>query len=131
MAKSAEQRRQEAEDKVAAEWASQVRPEVLDCRHYGHLWNSGLHTLYKVDGDYVRQLGCGRCGMIRRDATPIGEYGAVRRQYIPPPDYRRDKGDDGSVRIPRYVVAQAIVDQAVVENPTPDILDWHQNRRQW
>lgn len=117
-------KRTEPEDRGAQQWAGTVRLEVLECRQFGHLWVSGMRTLYKWNGHYIREVGCGRCQMIRRDLIPIGEYGQIRRQYFPPEDYRREPGPEGSTKVPRWVIADAVVAKAKVHEAPPDILDW-------
>lgn len=116
-----------AEEKAVIAWAGKVRTEVLVCRQFGHSWTHGLTTVFLIDGDYVRELGCNRCGMRRRDVTPKGEYGTVRRNYVRPPDYGREVMD-GSARVPRWAVAEAVTNRSEERAPTQDLLDWYYKR---
>lgn len=115
------------EEKAVISWAKATRLEVLVCRQFGHSWTHGLTEIYKIGGDLVRELGCGRCGMRRRDVTPLGEYGAVRRNYVSPPDYRREVVE-GSSRVPRWAIADSLVDRSTAAEPTQDLLDWYYKR---
>lgn len=117
-----------SEEREVLKWTRKVRTEVLACRQYGHTWTEGLTVIYKIGGDYVKVLGCGRCGMRRKDATPIGEYGVRRRSYEAPPDYSRERGDGSSVRVPRWAIAEGVVGRSEVEEPTEDLLDWYYKR---
>ena len=116
------------EEKAVIDWAGKVRIEVLACRQFGHSWTHGLTTLFRVRGDYIREVGCGRCGMRRRDVITAGEYGPARRNYLRPPDYARERGDGGSVRIPRWAVADAVVERSTASEPPQDLLDWYYKR---
>lgn len=115
------------EEKAVISWATKTRLEVLVCRQFGHSWTRGLTDIYKVGADLIRELGCGRCGMVRRDVTPLGEYGTIRRSYVAPPDYRREV-TEGSARVPRWAIADSLVDRSRTKEPTQDILDWYYKR---
>ncbi len=117
-----------SDEKAVLAWAKKAPVDILVCRRYGHAWGQGLTTLYKIGGFYVQSIGCTRCGTQRVDATPIGEYGATRRSYQYPSNYTRQRSDEGSVRIPRWAIADAVVDRSHAVEPTQDLVDWFHKR---
>lgn len=109
------------DETIAYEWAKKTRLEVLACRQFGHQWTRGLSTLYKIDNDlHARVLCCNRCGMERTDFYRIGWYGVWKRHYEPPKDYSRKTGIGGSVKIPRYVVAEEVDERSEVSTKLPE-----------
>jgi hypothetical protein len=116
------------EERAILDWGKKATVDVLACRQFGHAWGHGLTTIYKIGGFYVRNLGCTRCGTQRRDATPVGEYGAVRRSYIYPNGYGRERSDEGSTRIPRWAIADAMLDRSKNLEPPNDLVDWFHKR---
>lgn len=106
-------------------WANRVPVDFLACRWYGHTWTIGLTEVFAIKGDLIREVTCGRCGMRRRDVTPRGEYGYVRRSYQPPPGYTRDADETGTTRTPRWALSEAIVNRSDVLEPTQELVDWY------
>lgn len=103
----------EQEEKLATVWAHKARLEVLACRQFGHSWAQGVTAIFKLGPRLLaRELSCSRCGMQRIDAWNRDEYGIVRRWYVAPKDYGRERGEGTSVRIPRHVVHEAMVDRS-------------------
>lgn len=108
-------------ERIAKSWAEHVRVEVLVCRQFGHAWGAGVNRLYRINSQYnAREIVCSRCGMKRVDVIQVGEWVAWRRKYEPPADYTREKFQ-GSVKIPRYVVAEQMEARADVLSPPAHI----------
>ena len=106
---------------VAVDWANKVRVEVLVCRQFGHAWGAGVNRLYRVNSQFnAREIVCSRCGMKRVDIVEHGQWTAWRRKYEPPHDYSRER-TEGSVKIPRYVVAEQMEARADVLEPPQHI----------
>src|SRR5688500_6606656 len=118
-----------SEEREVSAWSMSVRVEVLLSRRFGHSWTRGLTTFYRIGSDLIQELGCERCGLRRRDVTPLDEYTATRRSYEPPPDYRRERGGDGgSVRVPRWAVKDSLVNRCEVGEPPESLVDWYYRR---
>lgn len=112
----------EAEVKIAEAWAKKARLDVLACRQFGHSWGQGITAMYRLGpSHYARDLHCTRCGMERIDAWPVGEYGIAKRWYIKPKDYSRERGVGETVRIPRRVVHEAMMQRSKTLAPPEHI----------
>lgn len=111
------------EETLIARWAEQASTGTILCRQFKHEFpDEQLLRLYRINATYsMRELECRRCHTKRTDLVVNGSLQVVSRSYDYVVGYQRDKGADGSQRLPRYAVAEALESRVDVLAPPAHI----------